>query len=357
MSLTLEKFDCEGDPSSVGARWERWKRALFIYLEASGIDSIEKKKASLLHFGGLELQEIFYNLPENDIESIGNADAFEVAIRKLDAYFAPKQSKLYEWHLFRLLRQDPNEKFDKFLVTLRQQADKCQFRDKDDHIVDPITEKCSSNELRKRMLQTGDAITLNIIIAEANALEAVNRQMEEFGNKFEGNQSVNKIDSRSHKVWTTNRTGCRRCGNPKHTSQDAKCPAKERSCLKCGLSGHFRQYCRTRHIQKRKGEDTYNKTNNHKRGRHNRNSDKVNQIEDRDSEDMNYVFYVDDDLEFECRIGGVDVKMLVDSGCKDNVITSKTWQEMKRRKVIVSNHLAKPDKTFSSYGSKVQAYK
>nr|CAI5853463.1 unnamed protein product [Callosobruchus analis] len=237
MSLTLEKFDCEGDPSSVGARWERWKRALFIYLEASGIDSIEKKKASLLHFGGLELQEIFYNLPENDIESIGNADAFEVAIRKLDAYFAPKQSKLYEWHLFRLLRQDPNEKFDKFLVTLRQQADKCQFRDKDDHIVDPITEKCSSNELRKRMLQTGDAITLNIIIAEANALEAVNRQMEEFGNKFEGNQSVNKIDSRSHKVWTTNRTGCRRCGNPKHTSQDAKCPAKERSCLKCGLSG------------------------------------------------------------------------------------------------------------------------
>nr|CAI5853051.1 unnamed protein product [Callosobruchus analis] len=121
--------------------------------------------------------------------------------------------------------------------------------------------------------------------------------MEEFGNKFEGNQSVNKIDSRPHKVWTTNRTGCGRCGNPKHTSQDAKCPAKERSCLKCRLK--------------------------------------------------------DNDLEFECRIDGVDVKMLVDLGCKHNLITNKSWQEMKRRKVIVSNQLAKPDKTFYSYGSKV----
>nr|CAI5863366.1 unnamed protein product [Callosobruchus analis] len=289
------------------------------YQEVSGINSIEKKKASLLRFGGLELQKIFYSLPENDIESIGTADAFEVAIRKLDAYFAPKQSKLYERHLFRLSRQDPNEKFDKCLVRLRQQADKCQFRDKDDHIVDQITEKRSSNKLRKRILQTGDAITLNIIIAETNALEAVNRQMEEFGNRFEGNQRVNKIDSSTHKVWTTNRTGCGRCGNPKRTSQDAKCPAKERSCLKCGLKGHIRQHCRTRHIQKRKGEDNYNKTKNHKRGRHNRNSDKVNQIEDRDSEDMNYG-HVDDDLEFECRIGGVDVKMLADSECKHNLI-------------------------------------
>nr|CAH7730205.1 unnamed protein product [Callosobruchus chinensis] len=48
---------------------------------------------------------------------------------------------------------------------------------------------------------------------------------------------------------------------------------------------------------------------------------------------------MDDDLEFECNIGVVNVKVWVDSGCKHTLITNTTWKEMKRCKVIVSNQL------------------
>ncbi|GBP21102.1 hypothetical protein EVAR_11133_1 [Eumeta japonica] len=87
-----------------------------------------------------DLQEVFYNIPGANIEPSEGVDVFEVAISKLDSYFAPKQSRVYERHTFRLLKQEPEEKFEKFLVRLRKQADKCQFTDKDGNIIDQITE-------------------------------------------------------------------------------------------------------------------------------------------------------------------------------------------------------------------------
>nr|XP_026493651.1 uncharacterized protein K02A2.6-like [Vanessa tameamea] len=296
--LTLEKFDCEGETTSVGVRWERWKRALSIYLNAAGIDDNEKKKASLLHFGGLELQEIFYNIPGTS--TTDNGDVFQAAINKLDNYFAPKQSKVYERHLFRLISQDTNEKFEKFLVRLRQQADKCQFNDKEDQIIDQITEKCSSKELRKKILQTGDSITLTTIIAEANALEAVNRQLQDFASGTDKSVDVNKVDlkARNKEKFKTriDNQSCGRCGGKSHNSQDSKCPARNKDCLKCGLIGHFRQ--------------------------------------------------IDEDSELECKVGGIKIKMLVDSGCKCNLITSKTLQTLKAKSAKMENMIKNPNKKF-----------
>ena len=363
--LTLEKFDCEGEPSSVGTRWERWKRALLIYLEAADIKSCEKKRASLLHFGGLELQEIFYNIPDANVSSANGVDVFEVAITKLDAYFLPKQSKVYERHLFRLIAQEANEKFEKFIVRLRQQADKCQFKDKDDQIIDQITEKCSSKELRKRILQTGDAITLTNIIAEANTLEAVSRQIEEFGGSSTSAENINRIkDTKSemkersnsnNKKWKR-QSGCGRCGNTGHASHDSNCPAKEIECYKCGLKGHFRQFCRTatrNRTNKRKYEENNNnkQSENKKIRRDNKRND-ANQIDQIESDAIQYVFKIDDDSVLDCHVGGMKVKMLVDSGCKCNLITNKTWENMKKNKIQVCNQTSICNKTFYGYGSK-----
>ncbi|GBP75786.1 hypothetical protein EVAR_65418_1 [Eumeta japonica] len=249
--LSLEKFDCNGESTSVGVRWERWKRALFIYLEASNIDKDVKKKASLLHFGGLDLQEVFYNIPGANIEPSEGVDVFEVAISKLDSYFAPKQSRVYERHTFRLLKQEPEEKFEKFLVRLRKQADKYR------------------------------------VITEANTLELVNKQLEEFKDlaKSNGNEEVNKVNSRFKRNFDKPRNvqhGCGRCGNPRHVATDTKCPARDKECLKCGLKGHFRQYCRTRQAFKRKIEKEY--SHDQKKGRIEREKNEVNQLRDSSNE-------------------------------------------------------------------------
>lgn len=167
----LESLDCDGDPASVGLRWEKWKRALGLYLTATNVTTPEAKRALLLHMGGLPLQEIYYNIPGAHVEtSTDNDDVFTVAINKLDEYFAPKQSRVYERHLFRLIKQETGEKFDKFLVRLRHQGSKCKFTAPDEHMIDQITEKCESAKLRKTILTLGDDVTLDKIVSEAVSL-------------------------------------------------------------------------------------------------------------------------------------------------------------------------------------------
>lgn len=359
--LSLEQFDCNGESTSVGIRWERWKRALFIYLEASNIDEHVKKRASLLHFGGLDLQEVFYNIPGANVEPSDGVDVFQIAISKLDSYFSPKQSKVYERHTFRLLKQESDEKFEKFLVRLRKQADKCQFADRDENIIDQVTEKCYLPELRKKILQIGDEITLDRVITEANTLEIVNKQLEEFKNptKLNGNEEVNKVDGKDKISFYKPKNiplGCGRCGNPRHTSHDAKCPARNKECLKCGLKGHFRQFCRTRQALKRKREERQY-DNDRKKGRIDKEKSEINQVRQLSSEvvqkevETEYVFHIDDDVEIDCTIGGVETKMLIDSGCKHNLITEPTWETLKKNKVTLYNQNPNPNVTFTAYGS------
>ncbi|KAJ8913331.1 hypothetical protein NQ315_013302, partial [Exocentrus adspersus] len=200
---TVEQFDCNGDPSSLGIRWEKWKRALQIYLFASNINNSKVKRAVLLHSGGLGLQEIFYNIPganvDDSLEENKDKDVFDIALQKLDEYFLPKISKIYERHLFRLMEQEENEKFDKFVVRLRDQAEKCKFADTEGNIIDQITEKCSSKELRQKILSLGDDASLHDIIRQANTLESVSLQMKKFEatgtNGCGGTSTVNKIQT------------------------------------------------------------------------------------------------------------------------------------------------------------------
>ncbi|CAH2089445.1 unnamed protein product [Euphydryas editha] len=146
-----EKLDLEGDNATVALR---------------------KKRATLLLLGGPGLQEIVYNLPgAYEENSTNESQAFNTVIEKLDEYFLPKQNKIYERHLFRQIKQDEGEKFEKFVVKLRDQARKCKFNSPDEHIIDQIVEKCFSSELRKKILTLGDTVTLDKIITEANTLE------------------------------------------------------------------------------------------------------------------------------------------------------------------------------------------
>lgn len=106
-----DKLDLDGDSSSVGLKWEKWKRSLQIYLEAAEITAPSKKRSTLLVLGGPGLQEIFYNLPGARVQESEGVDVFAVALQKLDSYFLPKQNKIYERHTFRNIKQEEGECF------------------------------------------------------------------------------------------------------------------------------------------------------------------------------------------------------------------------------------------------------
>lgn len=353
-NLTLDKFECNGEAGSVGLRWEKWKRSLSIYLEAADLKTSSQKRASLLHWGGPELQEIFYNIPGADVKDDGQIDVFKVAIDKLDEYFAPQQSKRFERHIFRGIKQEENEKFEKFIVRLRQQASKCKFVDLDDQLIDQITEKCNSEELRRKILKSGDDMTLNQIIIEANALEIVSRQLENFCNKGR-TQDVNRIELKPRNKPLPKKRECFRCGSWNHLAADDKCPAKGKKCLKCEKIGHFKAQCKSKDL-KRKFEDQSTNKSDLPTKRWKQTNKEVRNIEEQSStnrtdENIHYVFNVGDDDMVTCTVGGIKVEMLIDSGCKYNLITDKTWQNLKSNRIQVYEQTKKSDKTFLAYGS------
>nr|CAI5835063.1 unnamed protein product [Callosobruchus analis] len=220
-----------------------------IYLDAAYINEPEKQRATLLHLGGISLQEIYYNLPGDDTEIDIDGNVYTRAIEKLNDFFAPKQSKRYERHLFRKLKQEPGEKFEAFIIRLRHQASKCQLTEIDESIIDQILEKGSSNELRKKILASGDNMTLQDIIREANALETVEGQMSVFAEKPSTSVSddINQIKSRSsRRPWQQK---CTRCGSSED-NRNHKWPALEVICHKYNFKGHFAKHCRS--LRKRK---------------------------------------------------------------------------------------------------------
>lgn len=352
-----EKLDFGGDNATVALRWEKWKRSLNIYLDATEITRPQKKRATLLLLGGSELQEIIYNLPGAYVDtSEEGTDVFKTAIEKLDSYFLPKQNKIFERHVFRQIKQEEGEKFEKFVVKLRNQAEKCKFSCPDEQLIDQIVEKCFSAELRKKILTLGDSVTLDKIITEANTLEIVEHQLEGFSQKNETNE-VNAIKTierkdrnESEKAGdnTTNKSEmnkCNRCGYNAHTQSNQECPAKRKKCHSCDKIGHFGAMCRA-NAKKRKIED---KPNSSTKNTRKRNRNEVNSIEfdkkNKEDEGTHYIFNINDDATIECQMGEIKLDLLIDSGCKLNLITDETWKMLKKENIQVSNQVKGTQKT------------
>ena len=71
----LPCFDAKGEPNSLSVRWKRWKHAFNLYVASKGVINEGQKVALLLHSGGIELQEIYYNLVSEDQDTAFNAIA------------------------------------------------------------------------------------------------------------------------------------------------------------------------------------------------------------------------------------------------------------------------------------------
>lgn len=54
---------------------------------------------------------------------------------------------------------------------------------------------------------------------------------------------------------------------------------------------------------------------------------------------VDYVFQIDNDSTISCLVGGVNIDVLIDSGCKPNLITDKTWESLKKSCVKVKNQI------------------
>ena len=61
----LKPFDCS-ETAGISARWERWLRAFELFATGKGVKNVHQKKTLLLHTAGLNAQDIYLYIYNED---------------------------------------------------------------------------------------------------------------------------------------------------------------------------------------------------------------------------------------------------------------------------------------------------
>ena len=362
----VPNFDCKSEPAGQSQRWRRWLKALQFYLDAKNITEAKQRRAVLLHCGGMDLQDLYETL--TDPGGGDDADEFEKCARTLNSYFLPRSNVPYERHVFRQIEQDGEETVDQFVARLQRQGETCEFGDtKNEQVRDQVIEKCKSTKLRRKLLERAAGLTLDGLQTIARAMEALDiqaRQMNSDDGKHvvAGGSAVHAIGRRAAGAWRNTHSDshspargprgqgqgksnvCFRCGRDDHYARDLKCPAREQKCRKCDFDGHFASMCRTK--SKPQSQGARPKAKGSRPGTSKTHANAVWHSQDthgygdtRDDrqcyQDNRYAFSIKDIHGYgekgtvQVSVGGVALKMLIDSGATTNVIDQATWESLK----------------------------
>ena len=336
----LPPLDLSGSSSQVAKKWQKWKRAFEYYAEGKGLENTRKKTSQLLHYAGMEVQDIFEDIVDPDPE--GDRDPYAVCIRKLDHHFRCEDNVPFERHVFRQLAPTDGEPVDKFVVRLRQQARHCNFGETlDDNLRDQIIEKLPDMELKRKLLETRN-ITLAQVLEKARASEAAGHQVKHMA----GAVDVNAVGKREDKTYDRSGKTCFSCGKAGHFSRDPCCPARGRKCSNCSMYGHFAVCCQglNRNTADKGGESRFKKASSNTREF----KSQANQVEDYVEgsgweENPAFAFSVLEEIEEGvCRVSassdvptmnvsidGIVKEVLIDSGSVSNLMGEEDFQKLK----------------------------
>lgn len=271
----LDPFNAETDTQDLRREWEEWHRAFELLLELRDIEKQHDKLVLLLTVGGRGLQRIYYNLgpaPEEIYpESVRvpycpiEVPEYDNAVKRLQKLFVGKRNDRIELEVFRSLKQTSDETFNNFLLRLRAQATRCEFRDREEkEILQQITMGARDERVRDKGLE--DIMNLDEITSYAVNREILVKQKEK-SKPFEGASTSGciaavekvrygkprmrnttgrsfKVDFNRGKKQERNRLECYRCGSYQHSFDSRNCPAQRAQCNQCGRVGHFARKCR-----------------------------------------------------------------------------------------------------------------
>lgn len=225
----LPPFSCaDVSLSDAQNKWQVWHRGFEICLRACKITDPGEKRDMLLAQGGIELQEIFFNLPEPEVdeEDTEEVDPYKIAIDMIEAYFAPKRLEVEERYQFWSLKPESQESLSKFLERVLELASKCNFGE--------TATECQNIAVIDKMIQfVPEPLKKKLLRESSLSIDELIKRISACDTPFATTSSET----------TAKQAGkpCKACGQSH--GKDQKCKAWNKNCYNCGKAGHFGSMC------------------------------------------------------------------------------------------------------------------
>ena len=224
------------------ANWKKFRQLWDSYeIVTSIVDKPDKfRVATFITAVGKDALDIHNNLPYKSEEEKQN---MATILKLWEEHCKGKTNIIYERYKFNNCAQQADERFDHYLVRLRELASTCDYGNlTDDFLRDRIVCGITDNTLRKRLLQES-SLTLDKCVMLCKASEATVTHMQAM--KLTKDESaevkfVHQKQKTAKKEYTNN---CRYCGKT-HELVKTRCPAYGKTCTTCGKMNHFATKCR-----------------------------------------------------------------------------------------------------------------
>ena len=259
-------------------RYRIWRKKVeFIFCSALA-DSTPKQLVSYLKYWmgdqGIPLIEKWESTGKLDYSNAKEAPATEGGRRRtlssgykvqtywdlLDEEFKPKGNKLLSIIELWTRSKQGDKPLNQWLTQIYNLVNICKYpEDSTDRIIrDVLIVGCNSNHARDKIIQQGEAVTLNEVIEILQTEESTHstmQQIQSYDKKSTGSIYYQTYDSRSKRSKVSNEqnsssspTGskkkCFRCGETFSRQHMKECRAQDVTCNGCGIKGHLKKCCK-----------------------------------------------------------------------------------------------------------------
>ena len=307
--------------------WKQWKQVWSAYELVTRLNeqTDEYRVAAFITCIGPKALTIHNGLPfQSEDEKKNLAKILEL----WESYCLGKTNIIYERYRFNNRNQDTGESIDTYASNLRSLSDTCNFGTlKDEMIRDRIVCGVRDSSLRKKLLQVPE-LTLEKCIDMCRSAEGTSTQLEATSSQNSHAPPPPEVNFVKKPSKGADKSSfvkdCRFCGQT-HEKERSKCPAFGKICSACQKENHFALKC----SQKKKPHKTKKPGNRKPLQKHSVNQFDFDESEEEilsiscSEEEINAVDNHSNKILATMKIGGKDVKMLIDSGASCNVLPIK----------------------------------